>query len=175
MNVCGSVICLECHFGPARGSFLAALGRHREGGARSSAAAYLATPLSCHAHLAWCWPRVLHVPGTKLFQVPRAPIPCCIRKSRITDLQKSNRNNNTCLTQFLLRIPPKSTGMATPSEQATATVVQALQALYHDPDAAAKKRANEWLEEFQHSVSEMNGELEADEVRQMHGRHVTLY
>lgn len=38
-------------------------------------------------------------------------------------------------------------------EQATATVLQALQALYHDPDNAAKKRANEWLEEFQHSVS----------------------
>lgn len=41
-------------------------------------------------------------------------------------------------------------------EQATATVLQALQALYHDPDNAAKKRANEWLEEFQHSVSAMD-------------------
>lgn len=44
--------------------------------------------------------------------------------------------------------------MATPQQdQATATVLQALQALYHDPDSNAKKRANEWLEEFQHSVS----------------------
>lgn len=32
-------------------------------------------------------------------------------------------------------------------------VLAALQALYHDPDTQAKKRANEWLEEFQHSVS----------------------
>lgn len=43
--------------------------------------------------------------------------------------------------------------MAAPQqEQATATVLQALQALYHDPDAQAKKRANDWLQEFQHSV-----------------------
>ncbi|WRT66764.1 uncharacterized protein IL334_003727 [Kwoniella shivajii] len=38
------------------------------------------------------------------------------------------------------------------ADQATASVVQALQTLYHDPDSASKKRANEWLEEFQHSV-----------------------
>ncbi|WWD05130.1 hypothetical protein V865_003202 [Kwoniella europaea PYCC6329] len=38
------------------------------------------------------------------------------------------------------------------SDQATASVVQALQTLYHDPDSSSKKRANEWLEEFQHSV-----------------------
>ncbi|BEJ17243.1 hypothetical protein CspHIS471_0606440 [Cutaneotrichosporon sp. HIS471] len=40
----------------------------------------------------------------------------------------------------------------TQQEQATATVLQALQALYHDPDAQAKKRANDWLQEFQHNV-----------------------
>lgn len=46
--------------------------------------------------------------------------------------------------------------MASPQQdQATATVLQALQALYHDPDSGAKKRANEWLEEFQHSVSQV--------------------
>ncbi|WVW85137.1 hypothetical protein I302_107174 [Kwoniella bestiolae CBS 10118] len=38
------------------------------------------------------------------------------------------------------------------ADQATASVVQALQTLYHDPDGSSKKRANEWLEEFQHSV-----------------------
>jgi transportin-3 len=43
--------------------------------------------------------------------------------------------------------------MATPQqEQATATVLEALQALYHNPDAQAKKQANDWLQEFQHSV-----------------------
>ncbi|OWZ62136.1 hypothetical protein AYX15_05702 [Cryptococcus neoformans] len=31
-------------------------------------------------------------------------------------------------------------------------VLQALQTLYHDPDTAAKRRANEWLQEFQHST-----------------------
>ncbi|EIW67770.1 hypothetical protein TREMEDRAFT_74507 [Tremella mesenterica DSM 1558] len=36
--------------------------------------------------------------------------------------------------------------------QSTSIVLAALQALYHDPDAAAKKKANEWLQEFQHSV-----------------------
>ncbi|WWC88244.1 uncharacterized protein L201_003150 [Kwoniella dendrophila CBS 6074] len=38
------------------------------------------------------------------------------------------------------------------ADQATASVLQALQTLYHNPDASSKKRANEWLEEFQHSV-----------------------
>jgi len=37
--------------------------------------------------------------------------------------------------------------------QSTATVLEALQALYHDPNPEAKKKANDWLEEFQHSVS----------------------
>lgn len=32
-------------------------------------------------------------------------------------------------------------------------VLEALQGLYHNPDPSAKKRANEWLQEFQHSVS----------------------
>ena len=41
--------------------------------------------------------------------------------------------------------------MPTP-DQATSAVLQALHALYRDPDSTAKKRANEWLEEFQHSV-----------------------
>ncbi|OCF35078.1 transportin-3 [Kwoniella heveanensis BCC8398] len=39
-----------------------------------------------------------------------------------------------------------------PQDGATAGVLAALQTLYHDPDSAAKRRANEWLEEFQHSV-----------------------
>ncbi|KAL7422250.1 Nuclear import receptor [Cryptotrichosporon argae] len=38
------------------------------------------------------------------------------------------------------------------ADQATSTTLQALQTLYHDPDPAAKKRANEWLEEFQHGI-----------------------
>ncbi|WWC71179.1 uncharacterized protein I206_105132 [Kwoniella pini CBS 10737] len=38
------------------------------------------------------------------------------------------------------------------ADQATALVLQALQTLYHDPNSISKKRANEWLEEFQHSV-----------------------
>ncbi|WWC63014.1 uncharacterized protein I303_105612 [Kwoniella dejecticola CBS 10117] len=38
------------------------------------------------------------------------------------------------------------------ADQATASVLQALQALYHNPDSSSKRRANEWLEEFQHSV-----------------------
>ena len=38
-------------------------------------------------------------------------------------------------------------------DQATQSVLQALQTLYHDPQGIAKKGANEWLEEFQHSVS----------------------
>jgi transportin-3 len=38
------------------------------------------------------------------------------------------------------------------ADQATAAVLQALQTLYHDPDATTRRRANEWLEEFQHSV-----------------------
>ncbi|TXT13275.1 hypothetical protein VHUM_00642 [Vanrija humicola] len=42
--------------------------------------------------------------------------------------------------------------MATSHQHSTATVLQALQTLYHDPDSAAKKRANDWLEEFQHSI-----------------------
>ena len=32
-------------------------------------------------------------------------------------------------------------------------VMSVLQTLYVDPDPGAKKRAGEWLEEFQHSVS----------------------
>ncbi|KAK4688053.1 transportin-3, partial [Tremellales sp. Uapishka_1] len=39
-----------------------------------------------------------------------------------------------------------------PSDQAAATVLQALHTLYHDPESAAKRRASEWLEEFQHSA-----------------------
>jgi hypothetical protein len=38
------------------------------------------------------------------------------------------------------------------ADQHTAAVLAALTALYSDPDAGAKKRANDWLEEFQHSV-----------------------
>lgn len=38
-------------------------------------------------------------------------------------------------------------------DQATQTTLLAIQALFHDPDAQAKKRANEWLSEFQHTVS----------------------
>ncbi|WVR06683.1 hypothetical protein IAU60_003715 [Kwoniella sp. DSM 27419] len=38
------------------------------------------------------------------------------------------------------------------ADQATALVVQALQTLYHNPDSNAKKGANDWLQEFQHSV-----------------------
>jgi transportin-3 len=38
------------------------------------------------------------------------------------------------------------------TDQATPAVLAALQTLYNDPDAGSKKRANEWLEEFQHSV-----------------------
>ncbi|ORX37045.1 armadillo-type protein [Kockovaella imperatae] len=37
-------------------------------------------------------------------------------------------------------------------DQSIQVVLQALQTLYHDPQGDAKKRANEWLEEFQHSV-----------------------
>ncbi|ORY31770.1 armadillo-type protein [Naematelia encephala] len=40
----------------------------------------------------------------------------------------------------------------TGTDQATSAVLQALHTLYHDPDSSSKKRANEWLEEFQHSV-----------------------
>lgn len=47
---------------------------------------------------------------------------------------------------------PDDRERAMAQEQGTATVLQALQTLYHDPDSAAKKRANDWLEEFQHSV-----------------------
>ncbi|KAK8864138.1 hypothetical protein IAR55_001384 [Kwoniella newhampshirensis] len=43
--------------------------------------------------------------------------------------------------------------MSTSSQdQATSSVLQALQTLYHNPDGDSKKRANDWLEEFQHSV-----------------------
>jgi hypothetical protein len=34
-------------------------------------------------------------------------------------------------------------------------VMSVLQTLYVDPDPAAKKRAGEWLEEFQHSVGRL--------------------
>ncbi|WVQ84216.1 hypothetical protein IAT38_006367 [Cryptococcus sp. DSM 104549] len=37
-------------------------------------------------------------------------------------------------------------------DTATATVLQALHSLYHDPDGTSKRRANEWLQEFQHST-----------------------
>lgn len=37
-------------------------------------------------------------------------------------------------------------------DQATQTALLAIHALFHDPDAQAKKRANEWLSEFQHTV-----------------------
>ncbi|KAI5452636.1 Nuclear import receptor [Naganishia albida] len=36
-------------------------------------------------------------------------------------------------------------------DQATQTALLAIHALFHDPDAQAKKRANEWLSEFQHT------------------------
>jgi len=36
-------------------------------------------------------------------------------------------------------------------------VMSVLQTLYVDPNPAAKKRAGEWLEEFQHSVSSSMG------------------
>jgi hypothetical protein len=36
-------------------------------------------------------------------------------------------------------------------------VMSVLQTLYVDPDPIAKKRAGEWLEEFQHSVSPSPG------------------
>jgi hypothetical protein len=43
--------------------------------------------------------------------------------------------------------------MSTPApDAATAAVLQALQTLYHDPEASHKRSANEWLEVFQHSV-----------------------
>jgi hypothetical protein len=43
--------------------------------------------------------------------------------------------------------------MSTPTpDAATAAVLQALQTLYHDPEASHKRSANEWLEVFQHSV-----------------------
>ena len=38
------------------------------------------------------------------------------------------------------------------ADQAIPTALAALNTLYHDPDADAKKRANEWLQEFQHGV-----------------------
>lgn len=38
------------------------------------------------------------------------------------------------------------------SDAATAEVLQVLQVLYHDPDPEHKRRANEHLQEFQHSV-----------------------
>jgi hypothetical protein len=42
---------------------------------------------------------------------------------------------------------------STSADAATAAVLQALQSLYHDPDPAGKRKANDWLQEFQHSVS----------------------
>ncbi|KAJ9117035.1 hypothetical protein QFC22_004694 [Naganishia vaughanmartiniae] len=39
------------------------------------------------------------------------------------------------------------------ADQATQTTLLAIQALFHDPDQQAKRRANEWLSEFQHTVS----------------------
>jgi hypothetical protein len=39
-------------------------------------------------------------------------------------------------------------------DQATQTTLLAIQALFHDPDQQAKRRANEWLSEFQHTVSQ---------------------
>ncbi|KAJ9101702.1 hypothetical protein QFC21_003040 [Naganishia friedmannii] len=37
------------------------------------------------------------------------------------------------------------------ADQATQTTLLAIQALFHDPDQQAKRRANEWLSEFQHT------------------------
>lgn len=42
---------------------------------------------------------------------------------------------------------------STSADAATQAVIQALQSLYHDPDQAGKRKANDWLQEFQHSVS----------------------
>jgi transportin-3 len=36
--------------------------------------------------------------------------------------------------------------------QATATVKEALAALYHHPDAAIRTAADRWLQEFQHTL-----------------------
>lgn len=42
---------------------------------------------------------------------------------------------------------------STSNDGAVTAVLSALNTLYHDQDPASKRRANEWLEEFQHSVS----------------------
>lgn len=61
----------------------------------------------------------------------------------------TRKQNNT--SPSLILIPPLQ--KMSQHAQSTATVLEALQALYHDPHPEAKKKANEWLEEFQHSVS----------------------
>eukprot|EP00898_Chlorokybus_atmophyticus_P004078 jgi/Chlat1/4671/Chrsp3S05637 len=43
-------------------------------------------------------------------------------------------------------------GSSVTAAQTAATLLQALQALYHHPDEGVKKAADRWLEEFQHSV-----------------------
>lgn len=49
------------------------------------------------------------------------------------------------------------------ADQTTPAVLAALQTLYSDPDPASKKRANEWLEEFQHSVGFQRALLRSQE------------
>jgi hypothetical protein len=60
---------------------------------------------------------------------------------------------------------------ATPTTDALAQVVEALNALYTNPDPAAKESADGWLKEFQKSVRfdssfiEGGGEVQEDHVQ----------
>jgi hypothetical protein len=52
----------------------------------------------------------------------------------------------------LVRKISQHLSMAAPSDSATSAVLQALHTLYSDPDTSSKRAANDWLQDFQHSV-----------------------
>lgn len=56
------------------------------------------------------------------------------------------------LSRRLVRKISQHRSMAAPSDSATSAVLQALHTLYSDPDTSSKRAANDWLQDFQHSV-----------------------
>lgn len=56
------------------------------------------------------------------------------------------------LSRRLVRKISQHLSMAAPSDSATSAVLQALHTLYSDPDTSSKRAANDWLQDFQHSV-----------------------
>lgn len=49
------------------------------------------------------------------------------------------------------------------SDPSVEPVINALQALYSNPDPAAKEQANAWLSEFQKSVSTLQSQISSNE------------